>query len=124
MTSEGSKTRIRWEGDSQKKIREWPKEVRQDVGLELHRLDNFEEALDSKPMGKSAPGISELRNEHKGVWYRLLYGCHAGWVYVLHCFNKKTNKTSPRDLNLARDRFSIIKARKDRPCKKEEEDDA
>jgi phage-related protein len=72
MTSKGSKTRIKWEGDSRKKIRYWPKEVRQDAGLELHRLDNFEEALDSKPMGKSAPGISELRNEYMGVWYRVL----------------------------------------------------
>jgi phage-related protein len=121
MTSEGSKTRIKWEGDSQNTIRDWPKEVRQDVGLELHRLDSFEETLDSKPMGKSAPGISELRNERLGVWYRVLYGCHGGWVYVLHCFNKKANKTSPRDLNLAKVRFDIVKARKDRPCKKEEE---
>jgi phage-related protein len=121
MTSEGSKTRIKWEGDSQKKIRQWPKEVRQDFVLELHRLDNFEETLDSKPMGKSASGISELRNEHLGIWYRLLYGRNLGWVYVLHCFNKKTNKTSPRDLNLAKVRFENVKARKDKPCEKEEE---
>lgn len=119
MASEGSKTRIKWEGDSQKKIRSWPKEVRQNFGLELHRLDNFEATLDSKPMGKSAPGISELRNEHLGVWYRLLYGHNLGWVYVLHVFNKKTNKTSLRDLDLANVRFENVKARKDKPCDRE-----
>ena len=54
MTSEGSKTRIKWEGHSQKKIREWQQEVRQDAGLELHQLEKFEAALDSKAMGKSA----------------------------------------------------------------------
>jgi phage-related protein len=121
MTSVGSKTRIKWEGDSQKRIGDWPKEARQDAGLELHRLDSFEETLDSKPMGKSAPDISELRNEHLGVWYRRLYAPRAGWVYVLHCFNKKTNKTSLRDLNLAKDRFDIVRARKDKPLNKKEE---
>lgn len=121
MTSDGSKTRIKWEGDSRKTIRDWPDDVRQDVGLELHRLDNFEDALDSKPMGKSAPGISELRTEQFGVWYRLLYAAHGGWLYVLHCFNKKTNKTSPRDLTLAKDRFDNLKARHD-PARRKEED--
>jgi phage-related protein len=62
-----------------------------------------------------------LRNEHLGVWYRRLYAAHAGWVYVLHCFNKKTNKTSLRDLNLAKDRFDIVRARKDKPLNKKEE---
>jgi phage-related protein len=124
LTSSGSKTRIKWEGDSQKTIRDWPNDVRQDVGLELHRLDNFEEALDRKPMGKSAPGINELRNEHLGVWYRLLYAHQGGWIYVLHCFNKKTNKTAPRDLTVARSRFNNVKARNDEPRRKEEEKNA
>jgi phage-related protein len=115
MTSEGSKTRIKWEGDSNKEIRSWPEEVRQNVGLELHRLDNHEEPLDSEPMGKSAPGISELRDEHMGVWYRLLYALHAGWIYVLHCFKKKTNQTPQHDLELAQKRLKLAKQRNDQP---------
>ena len=122
MTSKGSKTRIKWEGDSNRKIRSWPKDVKANVGLELHRLDNYEEPLDSKPMGKSAPGITELRDEHMGVWYRLLYAFHAGWVYVLHCFKKKTNQTSPKDLNLAKNRLRDVEARKDESFPKEEEE--
>jgi phage-related protein len=119
MTSEGSESRIKWEGDSNKEIRKWPKDVRQNIGAELDRLDNHEEPLDSKPMGQSARGISELRDEHMGVWYRLLYAFQYGWVYVLHCFFKKTNQTSQGDLNLAKERLKAVKARKDEPFSKE-----
>jgi phage-related protein len=51
MTSRGSKSRIKWEGDSNAIIRSWPADVRQDFGLELTRLENNEEPLGSKPMG-------------------------------------------------------------------------
>ena len=65
MTSKGSKTRIKWEGDSNKEIRSWPDDIRANIGLELHRLDNHEEPLDSKSMGKSLPGVRELRDKDK-----------------------------------------------------------
>lgn len=111
MTSKGSKSRIKWEGDSQKEIRSWPKEVREDIGLELHRLDNHEAPLDSKPMGKVLPGVSELRERDKDFWYRVLYALYSGWIYVLHCFKKKTNETAQNDINLAKERFARVKSR-------------
>lgn len=119
MTSDGSESRIKWEGDSNKEIRTWPKDVRQNMGGELHRLENREAPLDSKPMGQSARGISELRDEHMGVFYRLLYAFQSGWVYVLHCFFKKTNQTPPSDLKIAKDRLKAVKDRKDEPFSKE-----
>jgi phage-related protein len=110
MTSEGSKSRIKWEGDSKREIRSWPDDIRQNLGLELDRLDNHEDPLDAKPLGK---GISELRDQDKDFWYRLLYALHSGWIYVLHCFKKKTNQTPQSDLKLAEDRFKKVKERKD-----------
>src|SRR5271154_775312 len=112
MTSEGSKTRIKWEGDSNRTIREWPEDARRNIGADLQRLDEDKDPLDAKPLGSSAPGISELRDEHMGVFYRLLYGLNVGWIYVLHCFEKKTNQTPPRDLEKAINRFNAAKLRK------------
>ena len=54
-------------------------------------------------------------------WYRLLYWLNAGWIYVLHCFKKTTNKTSQGHIGVARQRIKAIKARKDAPAEKEEE---
>lgn len=120
MTSPGSRSRIKWEGDSNQEIRTWPGEVRENIGLELHRLDNREQPLDSRSMGKSLPGVWELRDQDRDFWYRLLYWIDSGWIYVLHCFRKKTNQTSKADIDKARDRMSRIKLRKDRPSRKEE----
>jgi len=32
----------------------------------------------------------------------------AGKIYVLHSFQKKTEKTSPNDINIAKKRYSAI----------------
>jgi phage-related protein len=112
MTSEGSKSRFKWEGDSQQEIKSWPKPIKEDIGLQLHRIDNYETPLHSKSIGK---GIRELWDEDKDLWYRILYALHAGWIYILHCFIKKTNKISDHDLKLATDRFNAAKRRNDPP---------
>jgi phage-related protein len=116
MTSKGSSTRIKWEGDTQREIRSWPDEVRQDLGLELNRLDHFEEPLNARRMGKVLPGVSELRTEDADFWYRVMYWLNSGWIYVLNCFKKKTNKTSPGDIALAKQRMVAVKERQDAPA--------
>jgi phage-related protein len=115
VTSKGSKSRIRWEGDSNQVIRGWPEEVRQNFGGELTRLENHEEPLDGKSMGKSLPGVHELRDEDKNSWYRLLYYLRSGWIYVLHCFTKKSNQTSLADIRLAKQRLAAVKQRDESP---------
>jgi phage-related protein len=120
MTRPGSDSRIRWEGDSAKEIRSWPDEVKENLGGELERLEHHEEPLDSKWMGEVLPGVQELRDKHKGVWYRLMFWLNLGWIYVLHCFTKTTNKTALGDIEIAKKRMQTIKARKDTPAGKEE----
>jgi phage-related protein len=113
---EQPETRIRWEGDSNKKIRSWPDPVKENIGGDLERLEHGEDPLDSKPMS-GLRGVSELRDEHFNVLYRLMYFLHAGWIYVLHCFTKTTPKTSKQDLKLTNKRLTAVKARKDKPYK-------
>jgi phage-related protein len=120
MTSKGSKTRIKWEADSNERIREFPEDARRNLGADLDRLDRGEEPLDSRSMGKSLPGVHELRDQDKDFWFRVLYTLYAGWVFVLHCFTKKTNETSLGDIEIARTRFAAVKARYAR-AKKERE---
>jgi phage-related protein len=62
-------------------------------------------------MAPVLPGVFELRNEDSDFWYRVLYRQIGGIVYVLHCFRKKTNKTSPNDIKIARERLSALKER-------------
>ena len=120
MTSKGSKSRIKWEGDSNAEIRSWPGDVKSDIGLKLHSLDQQTGDFVGKPMGK---GIHQLSEQDKDFWYRLLYWLNAGWIYVLHCFTKTSNKTAKRDLDKALDRIKAVKERKDSPYVDEEKEE-
>lgn len=70
-------------------------------------------------MGKSLPGVRELRDEDKDFWYRLLYWLHLGWIYVLHCFRKDTNQTSKGDIDKAKERMARVEQRDDAPAGEE-----
>jgi phage-related protein len=97
MTSRGSKSRIKWEGDSLEEIKSWAKEAR--------------------------PGVSELRDQDEDFWYRVLYALRYGWIYVLHCFKKKTNKISQNDITVAKQRLAEVE-RRDKPSTGEEKKSA
>src|SRR5208283_1165115 len=66
-------------------------------------------------------GLRNARNRQQGykynerifhdLWYRLLYIQLDGVVYVLHCFRKKTNETTQRDINTAQLRLTALKKR-------------
>jgi phage-related protein len=69
---------------------------------------------DWKPMASVGPGVQELRI-HTGVEHRVFYLAKlAEGIYVLHAFQKKTQQTSRRDLELARERYrDILKSRQE-----------
>lgn len=54
-------------------------------------------------------GVKEIRVRDASGAYRVIYlASRPEAVYVLHCFQKKTEKTNQRDINLARQRFKAI----------------
>jgi phage-related protein len=51
-------------------------------------------------------GVEEIRVREESGTYRIVYTARlADAVYVLHAFEKKSQATSQRDLELARQRF-------------------
>ena len=54
-------------------------------------------------------GVEEIRVWDESGTYRVIYTARLEIaVYVLHAFQKKTQQTSKRDINLARERFAQI----------------
>ncbi|AUB80352.1 hypothetical protein THSYN_04880 [Candidatus Thiodictyon syntrophicum] len=52
------------------------------------------------------PGVQEIRVRDAAGAFRIVYVVKlADAVYVLHCFQKKTQKTSKPDLDLAEKRY-------------------
>ena len=59
-------------------------------------------------MPEIGTGVQEIRI-HRGGAFRVIYiAKYEEAVYVLHAFNKKTQRTSKRDLELARRRLRDV----------------
>lgn len=98
-----------WLGSSLVDVRAFPRLARQRIGRALDLVQEGEEPPDWKPMPSVGPGVREIRVKI-GVQYRVLYVArYAEAVYVLHVFEKKSQKTSERDLALGRKRLSMVK---------------
>lgn len=63
---------------------------------------------DWKPMSSVGPGACEIRVRDRSGAYRVIYVAKfTDAVYVLHAFQKKTQKTARADLDLAMQRYRI-----------------
>ena len=103
---------IQFLGDALKRLREFPAEARQDAGHQLYQVQRGEQPDDFKPMPAIGKGVEEIRVWDETGAYRVIYTARrAAAVYVLHAFQKKTQATSKRDLDIAKARFAQIESR-------------
>ena len=101
---------IRFLGDSLKRLREFPEDVRQDAGYQLDKLQRGLQPDDFKPMLTIGKGVEEIRLWDDSGTFRVIYSARLKeMVIVLHAFQKKTQATSRRDMELAKDRWAQLK---------------
>ena len=100
---------IRFLGDSLKRLRDFPASAKQNAGYQLDRVQRGLPAVDSKPMPSIGKGVEEIRIRDAAGAFRLFFTARLlEAVYVLHVFQKKTQKTAEHDIELARARFSDL----------------
>lgn len=101
--------RLEFLGDSQEILRDFPEGARKEAGVQLHKVQLGLDPKDWKPMASIGPGVREIRIWDDRGAFRVIYVTQrAGAVYVLHAFQKKTQQTAKRDLDLARLRLAEI----------------
>ncbi|SRR6266508_6971324 len=97
-----------WLGDSRDAIRRFPDAARQIAGFQLWRVQQGLEPSDWKPTSSVGPGVQEIRI-HTGAEHRVFYVARfTEAIYVLHAFEKRTRRTAKSDVDLARDRLSLL----------------
>ena len=97
-----------WLGSSLADVRAFPADARRVAGFQLRRTQQGLQPNDWKTMGTVGSGVEEIRI-HTSLEHRVLYVARfAEGVYVLHAFEKRTAKTSKRDLAVAKDRFRLL----------------
>lgn len=101
---------IRFLGNSLERLREFPEDARHDAGYQLELVQRGQQPDDFKPMPVIGKGVEEIRVRDDSGIYRVIYTARlADAVYVLHAFQKKTQATSKRDIEIARERFAKLK---------------
>jgi phage-related protein len=96
-------------GDALARLREFPESARKEAGFQLQRVQAGLDPNDWKPMSSIGPGVREIRVRDETGAFRVIYIANRGdAIYVLHAFQKKTQKTAQRDLDLARLRLKQI----------------
>ncbi len=87
-------------------LRAFPEAARREAGFQIDRVQHGLDPLDWKPMPTVGPGVREIRVRDLSGAYRVIYLARLeDAVYVLHCFHKKSQKTSQGDLELAKWRY-------------------
>lgn len=96
-------------GDSLYKIRSFPSDVKTDIGYQLDKVQNGFLPDDFKSLKTVGRGVYEIRTKSSDGIYRTVYIASLDdFVYILHAFKKKTQKTSRLDLEIAKKRLSEL----------------
>ncbi len=73
-------------------------------------VQSGDEPLDWKPLRGVGHGAMEIRVRRGGAFRVVYVAKFADAVYVLHCFGKKTEKTSRTDIDLVIRRYGEMMA--------------
>ena len=116
MSSRGeapSAAELHFEGDSLEVLSSFPDQVKRALGFSLRQLQiGREPTSQTRSMSSIGSGVFELKEADERAWYRAIYLSKVGnTIYVLHCFEKESRKTDRRDIQIASQRFKLVRQR-------------
>ena len=102
--------RLDFIGSSREDLRDFPEEVKQDIGYALFEVQKGGKPASAKPLkGFGGAGVLEIIENFDGDTYRAVYTVKfQKVVYVLHCFQKKSKhgiKTPQKEIDLIKQRL-------------------
>ena len=106
---------LKWVGSSKKDLDKMPEDVKDLFGFAIDLAQAGQKHSDAKPLkGFKSAGVLEVVENDEGGTYRAVYTVKlTDWVYVLHCFQKKSMKdieTPKADIELIRARLKQAEA--------------
>jgi phage-related protein len=97
---------VSFHGDSLDEVRSFPENARREVGFQIDRVQRGLDPDDWKPMPSVGAGIREIRIADRAGAFRVVtVAALADAVHVLHAFQKKSQATPKRDIDLAAGRY-------------------
>lgn len=114
MLKQQSRKPIKWIGSAKRDLDAMPEDVKDVFGHAIDLAQAGGRHQDAKAMtGFGSAGVLEVVEDFRGDTFRAVYTVKfAGWVYVVHCFQKKSKsgiKTPKEDLDLINARLKAAK---------------
>lgn len=100
--------KLKFIGTSEDDLANFPLDAKRAAGFELWQVQIGARPSDFKPMPGVGAGAYEIRVHILGEWRVIYVAKFAEAVYVLHAFQKKTQKTRQEDIELAARRYKLI----------------
>lgn len=96
-------------GSSLDDLRSFPASAMREAGYQIDRIQNGLLPDDFKPMTSVGSAVAEIRIWDEAGTFRVIYiAKFENAIYVLHCFQKKSQKTSKKDIDLAAKRYKDL----------------
>ena len=99
---------LRFAGSSLKDLRGFPEAARRAAGYQLSQVQLGHDPSDWKALSSVAPNVKEIRIHHSGEFRVIYFAKIQGFVYVLHAFQKKTQKTPKKEIEIAKARLKLV----------------
>ena len=99
---------VAWTGSSRRDLRAFPRAARRRAGELLLRVQLGLPLLDVKPMRAIGAGVMEIRVHASGEFRVIYVAKYVEAIYVVHAFEKRSQRTRQGDIELARSRFRLV----------------
>ncbi len=102
---------VEFVGRALDELRSFPHDAKTAAGHDLDLVQLGRTPATAKPMPEVGKGCWEIRIAEDDGWFRVFYVASLGdAVYVLHAFQKKSNKTPKSAIETGQKRFKIAQA--------------
>jgi phage-related protein len=100
---------IEFRGGALDDLSRFPTAARREAGYQLYQVQEGLDPDDWKPMNSIGQGVREIRIREEDGAFRVIHiAKFADAIYVLHCFQKKSQKTRSEDIALATRRYKDL----------------
>ena len=97
---------VLFRGSALDDLRAFPISARREAGHQIDLVQRGRDPNDWKPMKGIGRGVREIRIRDADGVFRVIYVAKfVDAIYILHCFQKKTQKTRKADIDLAAKRY-------------------
>jgi phage-related protein len=100
---------VEFRGTSLDELKAFPPGAGREAGHQLDQVQRGREPDDWKPMPTIGLGVREIRiRQSRGAFRVIHVAKFEAAIYVLHCFEKRSQATRPADINLAIARYKAL----------------